>query len=341
MSFSRLSEHKVPSAPQTNPLHLALANRVIEYARTQRLPAGHHLTEQSLEQVLGASRSPIRGALAFLAEQGLVETRPPKRGLFLAYDGSELAALEETLPTSDEDQAYLALARDRLDGCLPDVLSEIEAMRRYNLTRERMRRVLTRAANEGWIEQRTSKGWAFLPMIDGPQSCAQSYDLRIVLEPSALQMESFELDLTLLDRMRAEQQELVDGGYETATHAQMVQANANFHEGLARLSGNRFVEQTVMRHNQLRSLLEYRETAADRDRVRRQCVEHLAILDCLASGDRVAAAALLKQHLEKARAGKIAQLSKAARERALASHGQQAHTKNQRNGTNADIGVCE
>jgi len=293
-----------------NPLHVALAHRVIEYVCTERLPPGHHLTEQELVVVLGTSRSPVRGALAYLAQKGIVEARPPKRGLFLAHDASTLSAMQDTLPPADEDSVYMALARDKLEGRLPQVLSETEAMRRYSLTRERMRRVLARAANDGWIEQRASKGWSFLPMIDGPESCEESYALRVLLEPAAMLMPGFSIDSDVLRRIRAQQEDLVNGGYKTASHAEMVQANANFHEGLASLSGNRFIEQTIMRQNQLRRLLEFHETA-DRERVRRQCLEHLAILDLLEQGERHEAARLLTQHLEKAGRDKAAQLRKA------------------------------
>lgn len=290
-----------------NPLHVTLAHRVIEHICTERFQAGHHLTEQSLEHVLGTSRSPIRGALGYLAKKGIVEPRPPRRGLFLAHDAAALSAMQNDLPETDEDSAYRALARDKLEGRLPDVLSETEAMRRYSLTRERMRRVFARAANEGWIEQRASKGWSFLPMIDGPESCEESYALRVLLEPAAMLLPSFSIDSEILRRIRTQQEDLVSGGYKTASHAEMVHANATFHEGLASLSGNRFIEQTVMRQNQLRHLLEYHETA-DRERVRKQCMEHLAILDLLEQGERHRAAQVLTEHLRKAGYDKAMQL---------------------------------
>lgn len=294
-----------------NSLHITLAHKLIEHIRTERLPAGHHLTEQSLEIALGTSRSPIRGALAYLAQKGIVAPQPPRRGLYLTRDAANLGVIDNELTTTTEEQTYLALARDKLAGLLPDVLSENEAMRRYSLTRERMRRVLARAANEGWIEQRASKGWSFLPMIDGPQACQESYDLRLALEPTAMLMPSFAIDSDVLRRIRTQQQSLADGGYRTAGHVEMFQANATFHEALAGLSGNRFIVQTIIRQNQLRRLLEYRETD-DRERVRRQCIEHLAILDLLERGERSEAARLLTEHLGNASHEKVLQLNKAA-----------------------------
>ncbi|HRL20841.1 MAG TPA: GntR family transcriptional regulator [Alcaligenes sp.] len=295
-----------------NALHLTLAHRLLDYVRAGHLPAGHHLTEQSLAQALGASRSPVRAALAYLAEKGIVGAQPPRRGVFLLKGADELGVVEHELGASQDDEVYLQLARDKLSGSWGETLSENDAMRRYGLTRERLRRILARAANEGWMEQRASKGWSFLPMIDGPQACAESYALRQMLEPAAMLLPDFAIDSAVLQRVRLQQQALADGGWRHAGHAEMYQANATFHEALASLSGNRFIAQTVTRQNQLRRLLEYQETI-DRDRIRRQCLEHLAILDLLERGERAQAAELLARHLGNASQEKVQQLQRAAR----------------------------
>ena len=285
-------------------LHTRLAHQVLDHIRAERLAAGHHLTEQSLEVVLGTSRSPIRGALQQLAERGIVVPRPPRRGFFLAVDAAEIASDDEA---AHEEQEYLALARDRLAGQLHGVLTETEAMRRYGLTRERVRRVLARAAEEGWIEQRASKGWSFLPMIDGPEACAESYALRAVVEPAAMLMPGFRTDPAVLARLRRQQEALAAGGHRTAGRVELFQANSAFHEALARLSGNRFVGQLVTRQNQLRRLLEY-HVSSNRERVGRQCEEHLAILALLEQGKRGEASRLLAEHLHAAGEDKVRQL---------------------------------
>ena len=286
-------------------LHVLLANRLLDHIRAERLLAGHHLTEQSLEEVLGTSRSPIRGALAHLAERGIVVPRPPRRGLFLALDAAALDVRDGE--EAGEEQGYLALARDRLAGHLPAILTEQAAMRRYGLTRERVRRVLGRAAQEGWIEKRASKGWSFLPMIDGAAACAESYALRAALEPAAMLMPQFRIDSAALRRLRRQQSALADGAYRTAGRVELFQANSTFHEALATLSGNRFVAQVIARQNQLRRLLEY-GLSDNRERVGRQCEEHLAILGLLERGERGEAARLLTEHLEAAGRAKVAQL---------------------------------
>ncbi|MDP9095318.1 MAG: GntR family transcriptional regulator [Pseudomonadota bacterium] len=287
-------------------LHVLLAHRVLDHIRAERLPAGHHLTEQSLEGVLGTSRSPIRGALAHLTERGVLMARPPRRGLFLVRDGTTLDVPESEEAT--EERGYLALARDRLAGELPVILTEKAAMARYGLTRERVRRILGRAAQEGWIEPRASKGWSFLPMIDGPEAYAESYALRAMLEPAALMMPKFRADPAVIQRLQGQQFALADGGYRTAGRVELFQANATFHEALAGLSGNRFITQVIARQNQLRRLLEYRLSSDDRARVGRQCEEHLAILSLIEHGKRAEAAQLLGEHLRNAGVDKVRQL---------------------------------
>ena len=62
------------------------------------------------------------------------------------------------------------------------------------------------------------------------------------------------------------------------------------------MSGNRFLAQTIARLNQLRRLIEYRQTL-DRSRVYRQTGEHLAIIKVLKAGKRDVAAQLMRRHL--------------------------------------------
>ena len=292
-------------------LHTLLANRLIAHVRQERLRAGYHLTEQALETVLGTSRSPVRGALAHLAEMGIVETRPPSRGYFLAQDADSIATSSDDGGFAADDESYLALARDRLFGELKSIVTEIDLMRRYGLTRQRVNRLLDRIANEGWIERRASKGWSFLPMIDGPQAYAESYELRRLLEPSAMMLPTFVIDSLVLRRLRQQQEALVSEGYLSASHVELFAANAAFHETLATLSNNRFIHQTIVRQNQLRRLIEYKEID-DRSRVRRQCEEHLSIVALLERGERAQAAVMLEQHLASASSEKVALLVQAS-----------------------------
>lgn len=286
-------------------LHLALAHRIVDHLKDARPPVGEHLVEQELERLLGASRSPIRGALGRLAELGLVERRP-NRGYFLARDPADMPL---ALPASPDQALYLAIARWRLSGRAGATLAEAEAIRAFGVSRAQLRRVLLRIAEEGWIERRPGQGWAFLPMIDSVAAYDASYAFRMVVEPAGILLPSFEPDTAVLTALREVQAQIVEDGYLTLPPQELYRLNAAFHAAIAAMSGNAFIRQAVERQNVLRRLVEYEEIV-DRDRVREQCREHLAILDTLQADDRGAAAEAMRRHLDRARRAKVEHLTR-------------------------------
>ena len=165
---------------QPNQLHLQLAQRILTHARLSRLEAGHHLTEQSLQELLGTSRGPIRAALAHLARQKLVEKKPNK-GFFLVKAPRNRTSVT-ALPAAEDEKIYHAIAADRLTRELPDSVTENELMRRYEIPRPRLRRILDRIASEGWGQRRTGHGWSFLPLVDSVEAYQENYELRLLLE---------------------------------------------------------------------------------------------------------------------------------------------------------------
>lgn len=284
-----------------NELHRVLAGRIARHVRSSGLPAGTHLTEAALQARFGVSRGPLRKAMTALAEAGVL-AHLPHRGFFVAA-GGDWPADDGSAEASGEDALYLALANDRLDRQLPETVSESELMRRYGVARPRLRRLLARVAAEGWIEGREGRGWRFAALIDSVEAYRESYRLRQVLEPAVLRMDSFRPDPNLLADLRAQQQMVRDGGWQTLGQIELFETNAHFHAALASLGGNRFVAQTIERQNQLRRLVEYRRIL-DRAQVRRQNDEHLQILSHLEAGQVAAAADLLERHLGQAAAAK-------------------------------------
>jgi DNA-binding GntR family transcriptional regulator len=87
-----------------------------------------------------------------------------------------------------------------------------------------------------------------------------------------------------------------DGGWKSLGQMELFETNSTFHEGLAQMSGNRFLVSTIGRLNQLRRLVEYRQTL-DTERVRKQNAEHLEILGALDGGNVAHAADLLRAHI--------------------------------------------
>ncbi|MDO5633056.1 MAG: GntR family transcriptional regulator [Paracoccus sp. (in: a-proteobacteria)] len=282
-----------------NELHRSLAEKIVRHIRTSDMSQGDHLTEKSLQDVFGISRQPIRSALAYLASVGVVE-KVPNKGFFLRDPSAVAPSLFQTGDSTSDEGIYLRIADDKLAQAIPDRISENDLMRRYGISRLQLRRVLTRIAGEGWIERNEGRGWTFIALIDSLGAYRESYDLRRILEPEGLRGEGFTLDVDIMAALRRQQEMLRDGGWKTLSHMELFETNSAFHEGLAQMSGNRFLAATIARMNQLRRLVEYRQTL-NRDRVRGQNAEHLAILDALDAGQTARAADLLAVHIGGAR----------------------------------------
>jgi len=272
-------------------LQAHLAQDILRHVRLSGLATGHHLTEQSLQAVFGTSRGPIRSALAVLERLGVVE-RKPNRGYYLT--DSKVDRLDP--PGHGDENLYWTIARDRLSGSVPDVVSETELARRYGLARHRLARILDRIAAEGWIEKRRGHGWGFLPLIDSPEAYRQCYELRVIVEPAAMRLPTFAPDPDLIDELEAQQRFVLETGFAELNSFELFEINARFHETLAAMSGNPFVVQTIVRQNQLRRLVEYRRPNRA-ERVKRVCREHLDILEPLRAGQLARAARRLKAHL--------------------------------------------
>ena len=286
------------TATVPTPLQGRVARDIVALIRREERPVGHHLGEAHLAAAIGTSRSPVKAALAYLAELGVL-TRDANRGFFLARDASALTEVAEQFASSPDEPLYLRIAADRLAGTLADEVSEADLMRRYGIARSTLRQILARIAREGWVEQRVGHGWCFLGMIDSPQAYDESFVFRQSLEVSGLLSSAFSPD-ERAEAVRREQENIVNGGWSLMTAAELFDANSRFHESLAQWSGNRFIYQSIRRINQLRRLVEYNQ-AVHREPRRQQAREHLAILEAIRNNDQLSAATLMRLHLEGAR----------------------------------------
>ena len=283
-----------------SPLQLRVARDIVALIRRENLKAGDRLTTLHLAEAISTSRSPILAALAYLAQIGIV-SRDPNRGYFLGRDALSLDALVQELAAQPDDPLYLRIAEDRLDGRLPELVNEIDLMRRYEVSRSTLRSVLARIQKEDWIEKQVGFGWKFLPMIDSEEAYRESYVFRSSIETAGLLSEGFRVDAGELAALRQQQQFIAETGFSSMTPIELFETNARFHETLAQWSNNRFILYGVKRTNQLRRLVEYRQATLDREQRRQQIFGHLAILDAIAGNQLERAAQLLREHLDKAR----------------------------------------
>ena len=108
----------------------------------------------------------------------------------------------------------------------------------------------------------------------------------------------------LLHRLEALIERLRNGARPDATPSAslrllIIGLDADFHEGLATLSGNPFVMAAVKQQVALRRLMEF-GLQEQITRIETWCQEHLLVLDALLRGDRQSASLHLHVHLRNA-----------------------------------------
>jgi DNA-binding GntR family transcriptional regulator len=290
-------------------LQTQLSAQIVAHIRERDLPCGEHLPEQALADLFRVSRAPVRAALKALEQSGVVRLER-NRGFFVEKGADELGTTDDgpRLAQHEEDEPYLAIASDRLEGRLPERVTENELIRRYGLTRPQAVKIMTRVAQEGWAERLPGHGWAFTPTLTSREAYDQGYRFRAAIEAAALLEPSFRVDRAGLAILRDEQRALLDGDLKHAPRPRLFATNSGFHERIMEWSGNPFFIDALRRVNQVRRLIEYRLTV-DRSRLERQCREHLELLEMIEGGDLVTASAYLRVHIGTARMIKIAGLA--------------------------------
>jgi DNA-binding GntR family transcriptional regulator len=274
-----------------------LASRIQEQLHLQKAASGTHLSAENLAKSFNTSRTPIIMALTLLAKQNVVAHKP-NRGFFVA-DLSKLKKAPADKSGGGIDKAYFALAQDRLEEKLPVNVTETFIKTRYKLTTSQVDALLRRVAQEGWIERRGGYGWTFSEILTTPEALAQTFRLRRTLEPAALLEPGYRLDPKIIVECRRIELDIRDGDVETLSLEQLFARGARFHESIVAGSGNAFFLDTIRRVNKIRRLLSYK-AMGDRQRYKRQCEEHLIILDLIERGKLKQAADYLRAHLERA-----------------------------------------
>jgi len=276
----------------------SIPHLILDFIRDEGLVKGSHLPAQALADRFNVSRSPVNDALALFESKGLLR-REPNRGYFLATPID--AKSEKKLGIAQGDAVsvtYFRMADDVLKGTLPLEVTESFIKTKYELTAAQLKAVLTRIANEGWAQRKAGYGWEFSTMLTTPDSLLQSYRLRLALEPAALLEPSYHLPPEVLEKCRAAEHHLLDGGIEIDTPDQLHERGVRFHESLVEASGNPFFIDTIRRVNRVRRLISYR-SMQDRKRYTEHCQQHLQVLDLIAKGKRVDAAEIMRKHLQR------------------------------------------
>ncbi|MGE7470951.1 FCD domain-containing protein [Bosea sp. NPDC003192] len=277
-------------------LQQEIAERILRMVREDGLEAGAWLNENSAARRLNVSRTPVRAAIDHLARQGLLRRHPNK--------GVELLSAPEasTDPGAGADVTELAMvkvAQDRHGGRLPDEISELELMRRYALGRPEVQRLMARLADLDMVERKRGYGWRFLHEPRDQSAHDERYRFRLMIEPMVFLEPGFALDQGWIDEMRTRHELTLSQPWKESSAIGFYEMNADFHEGLAAASGNRFIHSAVRRQNQMRRLSNYDWTYGY-ERVVVNSREHLQMLSTIEAGDLQLASALMRSHLQRA-----------------------------------------
>lgn len=276
-------------------LQAKIALQIVEYIKDNDLKKGQHLTEEKLAALFGVSRTPVRATLNYLEKIGVLKV-VANRGYFLAVAPGSINLGRLGIPMSEEEKLYSNVVRDIVRGHWKEEVTEIDLIRRYDVQRGLVTRVLWRLAKEGVVERSAGVGWTIQPILNSPEAVMESYRVRVLVEPSGLLEPTYAPDLRKLAKSRDQHEALLRKGAHKISRTEFFETNAAFHEMLAAMSGNRFFAQMIKQQNKLRRLMEYK--ARHIDRLTESCQEHIAIIDALEAGDRDWAAHLLRHHLQ-------------------------------------------
>ncbi|HEY4078305.1 MAG TPA: GntR family transcriptional regulator [Rhizomicrobium sp.] len=279
--------HPAPSRLQSD-----LAQRIMRLLKDQQAVPGHHLVELDLCEAFGVSRTPIRGALKLLADEGAITPRAG-RGYVLTKLITD-APPQNNSEDQDDHRLFSALADARARGRLPDQFTQQELVRRFDARLGSVMRVLHLLAELGLVERKPGNGWAFAG--DATRALNDSYALRRALEPQMLLQPGFKLDRTWAEKSRAQHEKIRRKPWRPGDGADFHAVNADFHEQLARCCGNRLMLMVVQRQNQLRRFLS-NQWDYPMEQVHSAIDDHLEILSALEAGYNDKASALMLHHL--------------------------------------------
>ncbi|HKX65421.1 MAG TPA: GntR family transcriptional regulator, partial [Rhizomicrobium sp.] len=267
-------------------LQTELARRILALLKRENAQPGHHLVELELCATFGVSRTPVRGALQLLEAEGFVAPRSG-RGFVLAKIPGPVG--DDEGHDEQDRRLFDALARARHAGKLSDQFTQQEIVRRFDTRLATVMAVLRQLAELGLVERKPGNGWAFAG--DAARILNESYAFRRALEPQILLQPGFMLDYAWVQKARTQHQKLRKKNWRVGDGAGFHRVNADFHQELARCSGNRVLLRAIQRQNQLRDFL-IGQSDYPMEQAYNAIDDHLEILAALEAGYADKAAAL-------------------------------------------------
>lgn len=272
-----------------------LAQKIVGLIDTGKLVPGAHLSVPKLAETFDVSRSPVREALVYLEQKGILQQKL-NRGFFVREDYAPQQH-DAPAPADGSDlPEYYQLAEDWLQDNIEAEVTELYLMKRYNLTKSQLSTLLARGISEGWVERKQGYGWRFLPVAKTKAALENIFSFRMVIEPMAILEPTFNAPQAKIDEIRRELEMLLDNGIERLSPKQLQLAGYRFHETVIGFSNNPFFEISLRNVNRMRMLMDYR-IMDDRSRYYAEVNDHMRLLALIESGQRIEASYMMKQHL--------------------------------------------
>jgi DNA-binding GntR family transcriptional regulator len=290
---SKGSKSRIPPTQRRNTTRLALAERILAWLRQRDLTPGDHVPERLATEAFHVSRTPVRAALALLADEGVLERRD-QRGFFIA--DRMLEARRPLAAPTPEAGLHEAILRDRFSKRLDAEVTAAHLARRYGASRAAVLRVLGRLQSDGIVERALGQRWVFLPALDSLRSQEDSHRFRLVVEPAALLQPGFALDPRRARDLKSALTELTRQDARQLDLKRAIETDIAFHEAIGDASNNRFLADAIRRQSRLRRLA-ITGMQVPPARLIESCREHLAILEAAETGDLARASELMREHL--------------------------------------------
>ncbi|HAB24711.1 MAG: GntR family transcriptional regulator [Pantoea sp.] len=272
-----------------------LSQKIVGLIDTGNIAPGAHLSVPKLAETFDVSRSPVREALVYLEQKGVLQQKL-NRGFFVKEDYAPQQH-DEAAPADGSDlPEYYQMAEDWLQDNIDAEVTELYLMKRYNLTKSQLSTLLARGISEGWVERKQGYGWRFLPVAKTKAALEHIFSFRMVIEPMAILEPTFNAPQEKIDEIRRELEMLLDNGIERLSPKQLQLAGYRFHETVIAFSNNPFFEISLRNVNRMRMLMDYR-IMDDRSRYYAEVKDHLRLLGLIESGQRIEASYMMKQHL--------------------------------------------
>jgi DNA-binding GntR family transcriptional regulator len=261
------------------------------------LKIGGRLNARTITEELAVSRTTVNKALEKLIEAGWVKTNDKGRPVVASFPPKNEADDSQFDFSNQTDSSYEVILERILRGDYQpgDVVKERPLATELKVNPATVRRAAEWLRNDGLLVRMPRRGWRVVSLDS--RDVRDTYQIRLLLEPLAIQGAVTRIKDELIDELEAECDRLIAAG-EKASAYDRRRADHHFHRTLCEASGSKVLAETL--DPLIRRLLLITTVGFRYGRATRSFEEHKAILQGLRKRDENEAIQHLKTHLRTA-----------------------------------------